>query len=263
MKTTKDYLMVLENEFERLYKILKKENNFDIEGSLAIDTRGKSTVYNHIVYKDQKRISNYISTSDIDLAKQLAQNSYNNKLEPKIEKILNLVKKLNSIYEENTIDDVYNNLSLERQKLVTPIRPTWEQLVKLWEKQEYNTNTYESNTPIYTKKNEIVKSKSERLIADILYDMDIPYRYEPAVKLKNNRTVYPDFVILTRNRTQILLEHFGMMDKSDYASDAIEKIIRYEQMGFIQGKNIVFTFETSTNPLNQSTIYKLVNEFFI
>ena len=93
--------------------------------------------------------------------------------------------------------------------------------------------------------------------------MDIPYKYEYPVKLKDGRTVYPDFIILTRNRNQILFEHFGMMDNSDYANDGIDKIYRYAEMGFIQGKNIIYTFETSTNPLNQSTIYRIVNEFFL
>ncbi|MDO4605285.1 MAG: hypothetical protein Q4B23_04830 [Helcococcus sp.] len=262
MKTTKDYLIDLQNEYERLSNILQKENRLNLEGSLNIDTRGKSPVYNHIIYKNNKKISNYITKSDLSFAKLLAQHSYNNKLESKINKILNAIRKLNSLYEEHAIDEIYNNLSLERQKLVTPIKPTWKQIVALWENQEYKNNTYENNTNIYTKKNEIVKSKSERLIADILYEMDIPYKYEYPVKLKDGRTVYPDFIILTRNRNQILFEHFGMMDNSDYANDAIDKIYRYAEMGFIQGKNIIYTFETSTNPLNQSTIYRIVNEFF-
>ena len=37
---------------------------------------------------------------------------------------------------------------------------------------------YEIPNPVYTKKNEPVRSKSERLIADILYEKNIPYIYE-------------------------------------------------------------------------------------
>ncbi|MEE3440399.1 MAG: hypothetical protein VZR07_10670, partial [Ruminococcus sp.] len=46
-----------------------------------------------------------------------------------------------------------------------------------------------------TQRGEIVRSKSEVIIADALYYANIPYHYEKPIKV-GDRVIYPDFTVL-------------------------------------------------------------------
>lgn len=46
-------------------------------------------------------------------------------------------------------------------------------------------------------------------------------------------------------------EHLGMMDDSNYVENALQKIALYEQNGIFPGKNLILTYETGKNPINQ------------
>lgn len=51
----------------------------------------------------------------------------------------------------------------ERQLLVTPIEPTWNQLLMKWYEEEYQGKEFKEGIPvILTEKGERVRSKSEK-----------------------------------------------------------------------------------------------------
>ena len=54
-----------------------------------------------------------------------------------------------------------------------------------------------------------------------------------------------------------------MMDNIAYANKNINKIQIYEQNGFLAGKNLIMTFESSMYPLNSSTIKSMIEEYLI
>ena len=65
----------------------------------------------------------------------------------------------------------------------------------------------------------MVRSKSEVIIADILYKLGIPYVYEKKLKTREG-AVYPDFTVRhPYEGNTYYLEHAGMLDKADYAAD--------------------------------------------
>ena len=41
-----------------------------------------------------------------------------------------------------------------------------------------------------------------------------------------------------------------MMSNHDYADVAIQKILRYNENGYVLGRNFIATFETAETPLN-------------
>ena len=49
----------------------------------------------------------------------------------------------------------------------------------------------------YTKKGEYVRSKSEKILADMFYDLNIPYEYECQLILRNGYEYYPDFTFIS------------------------------------------------------------------
>lgn len=84
------------------------------------------------------------------------------------------------------------------------------------------------------KRGERVRSKTEKIIADKLYSMGIPYRYEYPVKIKGYGMIYPDFMLLNiSTRENICFEHFGMMDNAEYCEKAIKKIEGYIKSGYV------------------------------
>ena len=65
----------------------------------------------------------------------------------------------------------------------------------------------------------------------------------------------PDFTILdVRNRREVYLEHFGMLDDQDdrdnYARNAFWKMKVYEENGHYDGGDMIFSFETGRAPLD-------------
>ena len=68
-----------------------------------------------------------------------------------------------------------------------------------------------------TLRGERVRSKSEAMIADTLYRLKIPYKYECPLTIRrktgtsrNTKTIYPDFTCLNvRLRQEFVWEHFN------------------------------------------------------
>lgn len=117
---------------------------------------------------------------------------------------------------------------------------------------------------IITERGERVRSKSEKIIADKLYMLGIPYRYEYPLILEGNIKVYPDFTILKMpERKAVYLEHFGMMDDTDYVTKAIHKLNTYEKNRIYLGVNLFITFETSKKPLNIRALDEIINELWV
>lgn len=127
----------------------------------------------------------------------------------------------------------------------------------------YIPNPYPAEFPLQlTDRGEHVRSKSEKMLADKLYAMGIPYRYEAPLYLESNRTIYPDFTLLKIDtREEFYLEHFGMMNNSDYCEKAILKLNKYAQNGIYPGKNLLLTFETENISLDMKLVEQMLKEF--
>ena len=92
---------------------------------------------------------------------------------------------------------------------------------------------------ILTEKGESVKSKSEKIIADKLNMMNIPYCYEVPLYLKGYGYVKPDFKVLNvATRKEYYWEHYGMMDNKDYIIKALKK---KKPVGFLQANGTTTT----------------------
>lgn len=254
----KDSLDDLELKYKKLKKNVEKLDVGDVKGSLIVLVSNDKIYFQHSYYEDGKRKRKYISKTDIQLAKNLAQKDYNKDANFAIDLILGQIEDLKSSIEKFNLEKIFYNIREEIQPLVTKAEPTWSEIVESWENLEYTPNPFEITKPIYTKKGEAVRSKSERLIADILFEKDILYKYEYSVILKNGKTVYPDFLLFTKSRKSIFWEHFGKMDEQFYADSAIEKMEAYRETGI---RNIIYTFETINHPLNQNTIYDILKEY--
>lgn len=68
-----------------------------------------------------------------------------------------------------------------------------------------------------TARGELVRSKSEVIIADLLDGLGLPYSYEHPCTGPDGTVRYPDFTIDdAETGRRVLIEHLGMMDRPDY-----------------------------------------------
>ncbi|MCI5901914.1 MAG: hypothetical protein MRZ74_05265 [Blautia sp.] len=220
---------------------------------------------NKIRYYHCKEDSNgiYIPKSDKKLPQKLAQKTYNLSVIKKAEARLKQIKKITKDYSDDEIESLFTSLHTDRQVLVTPVEPTWKQLLDAWYAEEYQGKEFQEGTAvILTEKGERVRSKSEKILADFFYRRNIPYKYEKPLYLRGYGTVYPDFSFLSKKTGQeIYWEHEGMMDKQEYARTAIRKLESYQKNDIYPGDRLILTFETEQSVLNTKTIEGLVNKY--
>lgn len=98
--------------------------------------------------------------------------------------------------------------------------------------------------PIYsTVKGERVRSKSEVIIANLLYQNNISYEYEKKLEYEKGKWLEPDFTITLTDGRELYWEHLGMLGVEDYDNRWLQKQDIYDK--YFPGKLIV-TYEGAT-----------------
>ena len=83
-----------------------------------------------------------------------------------------------------------------------------------------------------TERGDLVRSKSELVIADKLHARGVDYAYEQPLVLPNGRTRYPDFTIADHARgVTFYWEHLGMLDDPGYRARWERKRAEYLECG--------------------------------
>lgn len=210
MKKLKYYI---ERELYKLRWIkekIPKDSDSKERGFLEIEHKGKRTNYfiktkNSETEKYEKK---YIKRNEEEVAKDFVQKAYNRKILKIVNKIIPLLTKLNKIIKDNIIDDVFEDLSKDKKELINPVIPTKKQILEKWKNEEYIGNGFDPEYPeIYTNRNERVRSKSEKILADRFDYFGLEYKYEYPLKIKGV-TFYPDFTFLNlRTNQKIYWEH--------------------------------------------------------
>lgn len=96
------------------------------EGGLKLQKRNGKTYYYH-QYKNPQSdsyIKTYIDRKNESLAQKLARKGYYSKVKPYIESQLHALEQFEEVYNYNDkqIDDIYDILTEERKRLVTPVK---------------------------------------------------------------------------------------------------------------------------------------------
>lgn len=239
------------------------------KGCLKYQKKGKKTYFYHQTW-DEKSESwerKYIKKENKLLPKELAQKQYYSEIGSLIKRNVLALRNLIQQYHPEDMKEIYENLSGVRKKLIEPLVISEEERIKQWDSQEYVGNGFHPENLRYeTEQGEFVRSKSEVIIANILYQhrKDILYKYEKPLEVLVDRkikTIYPDFTILNVHTGKIRYwEHAGRMDDPIYANEFVKKTNTYVANGFMPGTDVIFTYETMANPLEIYTIRRVVEE---
>ena len=243
-----------QKELKKLIRNKKKQLSKAPEGHLQI-TGGNETIKYYWMRSGDFGTGTYLGKNDLKQAKKLAQKSYDRKVLSAAERELQAWQQLAKLLPGTTAEEVYETLSPARQALVTPIQLTDEEYRKQWEAVTWEPGRFQPGAAeFWTDRGERVRSKSEQLIANLLYRLGIPYRYEYPLEVfvDGRKKVWrPDFMILdVPHRKEFFLEHLGMLDDGEYGPGAKYKIMAYEQNGLYEGRGMYYTFETKAAPLD-------------
>ena len=123
--------------------------------------------------------------------------------------------------------------------------------IKRWLIEPYQRNPYPLKGKGYKFNGTIFRSKSESMIANVLYNNNIPYRYEAAIRL-GNHTKYPDFIAKNPyTGKEFVWEHFGALHEQEYIQKMNNKLDLYMKYGYIPFKTLICTFETEIEDLDR------------
>lgn len=252
------------------------------EGNLRVAQRGENFYYFHVTdsskpngdYLPWGRMSsdNRCRSESEKLARRLAQKSYDVAALEELQRQLFEVERFISRYRPERLDGIYENLHEGRRQLVRPLRWPDEEFAARWAAVPYEGKSLE-NAPheFRTIRGERVRSKSELIIADVLFNAGVPYRYEYPCRLKVDclgrkrcKVFYPDFTCLNvRTRREIIWEHFGLMDDPQYFLNALGKIDLYRANGVVYGDGLIFTKEFDGKSLETEYVQRLVDRFLL
>ena len=268
MKTLEHKLRMEQTQLREVVREVERRLRNAPKGQLRISKKRKGVEF---YYKEtvgskegKKNNGKYIKKEEYKLAEQLAQRDYDRCVLKNAEERIKGIEVFLEKYKHTRLETVYQETNAYRKKLINPIVLSDEEYVKLWQAAEYRGKGFDDlQKEIITERGERVRSKSEKIIADKLYALSIPYRYECPLDLDGNIRVYPDFTILKLpEREEMYLEHFGMMDDADYVNSAMNKLRTYEKNRIYLGVNLFVTHETSKNPLNIRALDGLLRSLF-
>ncbi|MCR5417075.1 MAG: hypothetical protein K6E79_09790 [Pseudobutyrivibrio sp.] len=230
-------------------------------GVKASTVRGCDQYY--LVDKETgKRI--YAGKEKSKLVHGLIQRDYALATDKKLVELRKKLDKFISNYDISDISVLYEKLPEARKHVVDPIIEPEDSYIAKWlSNHPGQQNLFPEEGLYQTNRGEMVRSKSEKIIADALDKYNVPYQYEPMLELGYN-TIYPDFVVLNlRTRKTIYWEHLGIVSDIEYATKNFKKIQGYEKNDYLLGRDLIITMESAEAPIDVKLVEKKIKEFLL
>lgn len=199
---------------------------------------------------------------DKSKARELIQRSYDETIIRSAGRELKVLDRMIKSYPEECVETVINRFSSDRKRLIKPVKRSITDMVENWKATPYAQKQFTNDRPTYkTDKGDLVRSKSELIIANKLFAADIPYRYEARLTL-DGHVIHPDFTIFDMRRCrEVYWEHLGLMDNAKYVDENIERMNLYSRNGIVIGDRLFVTMESNGVPLDIETVDRIIALF--
>jgi len=124
-----------------------------------------------------------------------------------------------------------------------------------WENEPYEQLNYMPERKVHpTSRGLKVRSKGEVIIAERMYQHNIPFRYEQVIRPDESSMWAPDFTIRRQDGKIFYWEHLGMMSVKDYADKQRRKMLAYGQMNIVPWDNLIVTYENANGSVDQKIV---------
>lgn len=261
MKEIKN-ILVAEYQLEQtLLTNYQRELNKLPKGTLCKRQRNDKVYYYHQYRTSTEQFEKkLIKHNQYFLVEQLKRRKF---LEESIKSISSNIHLLDTFipkFQSYSPDDISNKLACTYKDLpLICYKESYSKDVKQWINEPFETSSkYPERKVHQTSKGELVRSKSEALIACMLDAYQVPYRYEAALQLGKIK-VFPDFTILRpRDNKIIYWEHFGLMDDPEYIRTTLKKLLLFREQGLRIGEDIIITFDSADGGIDVKELQDII-----
>nr|MCR5625769.1 hypothetical protein [Lachnospiraceae bacterium] len=206
-------------------------------------------------YIDGKYVS---KLKHLDKITAMSTLEYEQELLKELDNVIPLLENTSNIHQ--LLENPYYKLHDGKKILIDPeIKPV-SLLIDEFNNEEFTPKEFDEddNSAYFTNRGERVRSKSEKIIADELLRLNIPYHYEKPLEIymgKKKIIFHPDFTVMNRRTGKIYYwEHLGLIEKGSYFDSTIRKFDLYENNNLLIGEDVILSFETSYAPLNTNMV---------
>lgn len=228
-------------------------------------SKHRETFQYYLVTQKGDTHGKYIPQSKSKLIASLAQRDYDSDVLKVLHKQANALEMCLAKFNPQELESLHAELSPARKAFIEPICKTDDEFLQEWNNSKKAKKPLLDEATLDTANGELVRSKSEIIIADTLMHLGIPYHYEvpKTIKVRGKKvTFHPDFTCLnTRTRKEVIWEHFGMLDNQEYANSAVQKIAAYATNGFFIGDNLIVSMETIDTPFTAKQAKQLAEKW--
>ena len=266
MKKFNNHVKKMEAYYRTLHARNVRLKGNKIDGHLIINKKKDHLEFVHCLKTPNGKVVKYLGTKPDKLATRLAEQYYHERAEKFLSRRIKVYESMRKELELGSLDDIYEAMSPERQSLITPLAPTRAQRMEAWKSRKYQGKGFRADdkSNIKTNKGERVRSKTEKILADLFNSMGLEYKYECPLSFSKNITYYPDFTFYDPDaNVEIYWEHFGMMDDPNYVNNFLTKIDTYRAHGIHLGERLIVTFETKDRSLDYDQVKALIHKHLL
>lgn len=241
----------------------RKEMSNLPEGNLQFYKKGNSYLW-YVINANEKKKRQYLSKSEIELAKKLAYRGYiKAKIQTNSENLSAINSYINKCCKKDRVNQ-YLNRNIEVTRLLENRLHQNDEQINDWLQEKYIGTTRNPESLRYkSEAGFMVRSKSEQIIVKHLIDHGIPFKYEDRL-FYNGYNIYPDFTVMNPRTHEIYIwEHFGMMDNEDYRNKSLKKINDYSRLGYNLGEKLIITFETFSSGIDEFIVDFYIRHYLL
>ncbi|WP_051538215.1 hypothetical protein [Butyrivibrio proteoclasticus] len=226
-----------------------------LEGKISFSKNGTSYKFFNLTNMNRS----YIPAAEKDLIKSLCTKRY---YEDKISAYKKEIRALDLFLSRSPKDpdDIIRKHPELRSFLLDV--PEYADEIDEWATDDDECTKHPEHLIIQTLKGDMVRSKSEAMIADELFRSKVPYIYEKKLAVGSD-FFYPDFTVKNKRTGQIYIwEHFGKMDDPKYIeNNCLYKLNRYLRAGYIPSINFIATYEDPKNPFYPIKVSQIIEQY--
>lgn len=243
-------------------KRIKRYENLPFENVRVSTSNGCTQYY---FYNQANKKLRFAKKEELELVTQIVQREYEISVNRRLKRLKKKLEQFVSSYNVDEIKDIYDNACQAKQSLIQPIMLSDKKYIEHWrELHPGNRNSFPAETTYETDAGEFVRSKSEKILADLFCKFHVPYQYETEIVMENGQRFYPDFALLNlKKRKTIYWEHFGLISEEEYACKSLGKLSLYEKNGLIIGEDLLISMESEKTPLDIKLIEKKIKSFLL
>lgn len=249
-----------ENLQQMLYYFLKAEESYNIELSeapggaiIAVKRKGKYN-YLHAERKQEGYVRSGITHNE-EMIRALCRKKYVAASLAAVKTDIKILKRALDAWQDTEHDRIIDSLPKVYKTLPEEYFGPMRGLTpSSWATQPYRQSTYMPERRVHTTSRGLrVRSKSELLIAEKLYEHGIPFRYEQILTI-DGIDYAPDFTLMRADGTLVYWEHCGLTSSRGYMRRHWQKLQAYAEAGITPWKNLIVTYDDENGLLDLRSV---------